>query len=47
MLIHLQDLSTGWLDCDPGPLFKPEYYTFPEWLPPWVSEVTFIDSVIT
>lgn len=30
-----KDLSTGWLDCDPGPLFKPEYYTFPEWLPPW------------
>ncbi|KAB2600857.1 phosphatidate cytidylyltransferase-like [Pyrus ussuriensis x Pyrus communis] len=29
------DLSTGWLDCDPGPLFKPEYYTFPEWLPQW------------
>ncbi|XP_009354230.2 phosphatidate cytidylyltransferase 1 [Pyrus x bretschneideri] len=29
------DLSTGWLDCDPGPLFKPEYYTFPEWLPHW------------
>lgn len=30
-----KDLSTGWLDCDPGPLFKPEYYTFPEWLSPW------------
>ncbi|CAL9015058.1 hypothetical protein PRUPE_4G011700 [Prunus persica] len=30
-----KDLSTGWLDCDPGPLFKPEYYTFPEWLQPW------------
>ncbi|KAK4491750.1 hypothetical protein RD792_002525 [Penstemon davidsonii] len=29
------DLSTGWLDCDPGPLFKPEYYLFPEWLPQW------------
>lgn len=31
-----QDLSTGWLHCDPGPLFKPEYYLLPEWLPHWV-----------
>ncbi|KAI5674754.1 hypothetical protein M9H77_15118 [Catharanthus roseus] len=30
-----QDLSTGWLHCDPGPLFKPEYYLLPEWLPHW------------
>ncbi|KAG8370332.1 hypothetical protein BUALT_Bualt14G0105800 [Buddleja alternifolia] len=30
-----KDLSTGWLHCDPGPLFKPEYYTLPEWLPEW------------
>lgn len=33
-----KDLSTGWLHCDPGPLFKPEYYPFPEYLPegfPW------------
>ncbi|KAK4714945.1 hypothetical protein R3W88_020852 [Solanum pinnatisectum] len=22
-----KDLSTGWLQCDPGPLFKPEYYS--------------------
>ncbi|KAL3372491.1 hypothetical protein AABB24_004837 [Solanum stoloniferum] len=30
-----KDLSTGWLDCDPGPLFKPEYFTLPEWFPAW------------
>ncbi|KAK4798716.1 hypothetical protein SAY86_031042 [Trapa natans] len=32
-----KDLSTGWLHCDPGPLFKPDYYslgrTLPEWFP--------------
>ncbi|KAK4398567.1 Phosphatidate cytidylyltransferase 3 [Sesamum angolense] len=31
-----KDLSTGWLNCDPGPLFKPEYYCFPIWLPEWI-----------
>ncbi|KAL5988021.1 phosphatidate cytidylyltransferase [Asimina triloba] len=30
-----KDLSTGWLHCDPGPLFKPEYYPLPGWLPAW------------
>ncbi|GAV65201.1 CTP_transf_1 domain-containing protein [Cephalotus follicularis] len=30
-----KDLSTGWLHCDPGPSFKPELYTFPEWIPRW------------
>ncbi|KAK4405814.1 Phosphatidate cytidylyltransferase 1 [Sesamum angolense] len=30
-----KDLSTGWLHCDPGPLFKPEYFTLPEWFPGW------------
>ncbi|KAF3644075.1 Phosphatidate cytidylyltransferase 1 [Capsicum annuum] len=30
-----KDLSTGWLDCDPGLLFKPEYFTLPEWFPAW------------
>ncbi|XVE87696.1 hypothetical protein DITRI_Ditri19aG0008200 [Diplodiscus trichospermus] len=30
-----KDLSTGWLQCDPGPLFKPEYYTLPGWFPQW------------
>ncbi|GFY91688.1 cytidinediphosphate diacylglycerol synthase 2 [Actinidia rufa] len=29
------DLSTGWLHCDPGPLFKPEYFTLPGWVPKW------------
>ncbi|KAL2508626.1 Phosphatidate cytidylyltransferase 2 [Forsythia ovata] len=28
-----KDLSTGWLHCDPGPLFKPEYFALPEWFP--------------
>ncbi|KAL2242461.1 UNVERIFIED_CONTAM: Phosphatidate cytidylyltransferase 1 [Sesamum indicum] len=30
-----KDLSTGWLQCDPGPLFKPETFTVPEWFPEW------------
>uniref|UniRef100_A0A7C9DKJ5 Phosphatidate cytidylyltransferase n=1 Tax=Opuntia streptacantha TaxID=393608 RepID=A0A7C9DKJ5_OPUST len=29
-----KDLSTGWLHCDPGPLFKPEHYHIP-WVPNW------------
>ncbi|CAL5405474.1 unnamed protein product [Camellia sinensis] len=29
------DLSTGWLQCDPGPLFKPEYYSLAGWVPQW------------
>lgn len=33
---RMQDLSTGWLHCDPGPMFKPEYYWLPGWLPQWV-----------
>lgn len=28
-----KDLSTGWLHCDPGPLFKPEPFTLPAWSP--------------
>lgn len=30
-----KDLSTGWLHCDPGPLFKPESLNLPEWVPQW------------
>lgn len=30
-----KDFSTGWLDCDPGPLFQPEYFSLPEWTPRW------------
>ncbi|CAA0829058.1 Phosphatidate cytidylyltransferase 2 [Striga hermonthica] len=30
-----KDLSTGWLQCDPGPLFRPESYSVPEWFPQW------------
>ncbi|XP_023001581.1 phosphatidate cytidylyltransferase 1-like isoform X4 [Cucurbita maxima] len=30
-----KDLSTGWLHCDPGPLFSPEYFTLPGWIPSW------------
>lgn len=33
----MQDLSTNWLQCDPGPLFKPEYYSLGTWLPNEVS----------
>ncbi|CAK9182235.1 unnamed protein product [Ilex paraguariensis] len=30
-----KDLSTGWLHCDPGPLFRPEYVILPGWIPQW------------
>ncbi|KAH6776900.1 CDP-diacylglycerol synthase 1 [Perilla frutescens var. frutescens] len=30
-----KDLSTGWLHCNPGPLFKPESFALPEWFPEW------------
>ncbi|EYU32516.1 hypothetical protein ABFS82_14G022200 [Erythranthe guttata] len=30
-----KDLLTGWLHCDPGPLFKPENFAVPEWFPEW------------
>ncbi|KAH7675426.1 Phosphatidate cytidylyltransferase protein [Dioscorea alata] len=33
-----KDLSTGWLYCDPGPMFKPEHYSLTGWVPqgfPW------------
>ncbi|KAJ3683410.1 hypothetical protein LUZ60_013637 [Juncus effusus] len=30
-----KDLSTGWLYCDPGPLFKPEYYSLQGLVPHW------------
>uniref|UniRef100_A0A6N2MDT2 Phosphatidate cytidylyltransferase n=1 Tax=Salix viminalis TaxID=40686 RepID=A0A6N2MDT2_SALVM len=35
MISAFVDLSTGWLQCDPGPLFKPEYFTLPGWIPQW------------
>jgi phosphatidate cytidylyltransferase len=37
----MQDLSTGWVHCDPGPFFKPEHFTLPGWVPQLVSKVTF------
>ncbi|KAH6808961.1 cytidinediphosphate diacylglycerol synthase 2 [Perilla frutescens var. frutescens] len=30
-----KDLSTGWLECDPGILYKPEYFAVPQWFPEW------------
>ncbi|XP_052487349.1 phosphatidate cytidylyltransferase 2 isoform X2 [Gossypium raimondii] len=30
-----KDLSTGWLECDPGLLFKPENYILPGWISQW------------
>ncbi|GKC39014.1 phosphatidate cytidylyltransferase 1-like protein, partial [Tanacetum coccineum] len=30
-----KDLSTSWLQCDPDPLFKPERFDLPGWLPEW------------
>ncbi|KAF8409641.1 hypothetical protein HHK36_005719 [Tetracentron sinense] len=32
---YMQDLSTGWLYCDSGPLFKPEYFSLRGWFPQW------------
>lgn len=29
------DISTGPLNCDPGPLFKPKYYSIQGWVPLW------------
>ncbi|KAG4919575.1 hypothetical protein JHK85_057856 [Glycine max] len=31
-----KDLSTGWLHCDPGPLFKPESYPLQGWISHWI-----------
>ncbi|KAE8673562.1 Phosphatidate cytidylyltransferase 1 [Hibiscus syriacus] len=45
-----KDLSTGWLHCDPGPLFKPEYYPLPQWISGWVvsdREMGEFDSILT
>ncbi|KAE8683150.1 Phosphatidate cytidylyltransferase 2 [Hibiscus syriacus] len=36
-----KDLSAGWIQCDPVPLFKPESYT----LPGWISQSDFGDSI--
>ncbi|KAF5472712.1 hypothetical protein F2P56_009406 [Juglans regia] len=39
-----KDLSTGWLYCDPGPLFKPEHFSLLGWVPqsfPW-KEVSIL-----
>ncbi|WCJ30520.1 Phosphatidate cytidylyltransferase family protein [Euphorbia peplus] len=30
-----KDLSNGWLDCDPGPTFTPEYFSITGWVPQW------------
>lgn len=30
-----KDLSTGWLHCDPGPLFKPKHYILTGMVPTW------------
>ncbi|KAL5563524.1 hypothetical protein UlMin_033271 [Ulmus minor] len=30
-----KDLSTGWLQCDPGPFFKPEKFILSGWVPQW------------
>lgn len=30
-----KDLSTGWLHCDPGPLFKPKLYVLTQIVPAW------------
>jgi phosphatidate cytidylyltransferase len=36
-----KDLSTGWLYCDPGWMFKPELYTLPGWLSQWLPWTEF------
>ncbi|RRT85410.1 hypothetical protein BHE74_00011603 [Ensete ventricosum] len=39
-----KDLSTGWLHCDPGTLFKPEYFSVPRCMHQWFpwKEVTIL-----
>jgi phosphatidate cytidylyltransferase len=37
----MQDLTAGWLHCDPGPLFKPERFILPGWVSQWVSKLAF------
>ncbi|KAG9452829.1 hypothetical protein H6P81_005733 [Aristolochia fimbriata] len=32
-----KDLSTGWLQCDPGPMFRPETYSIADWVPLWFT----------
>uniref|UniRef100_M4DAV2 Phosphatidate cytidylyltransferase n=1 Tax=Brassica campestris TaxID=3711 RepID=M4DAV2_BRACM len=32
-----EDLSTGWLQCDPGPLFKQETHALPGWISNWFA----------
>ncbi|XP_061342195.1 phosphatidate cytidylyltransferase 1-like [Gastrolobium bilobum] len=32
-----KDLSTGWLQCDPDPIFKPEYIPLPGLISHWLS----------
>ncbi|RZR72702.1 hypothetical protein BHM03_00015959 [Ensete ventricosum] len=32
---HGCDLSIGWLHCDPGPLFRPEYFSLPALMHQW------------
>ncbi|XP_047335972.1 phosphatidate cytidylyltransferase 1-like [Impatiens glandulifera] len=39
-----KDLSTGWVQCDPGPLFKPEYYSLFSWVPNWVGYILYLQS---
>ncbi|MED6125736.1 phosphatidate cytidylyltransferase [Stylosanthes scabra] len=31
-----KDLSTGWLKCDPDPIFKPEYIPLPAFIAQWL-----------
>jgi hypothetical protein len=40
-------LSTGWLCCDPGPMFMPESYDLPGWTPQWVSKQFEPKSIIS
>ncbi|GJN34216.1 hypothetical protein PR202_gb22862 [Eleusine coracana subsp. coracana] len=35
MLSAFVDLSTGWLHCDPGPMFMLESYDLTGWIPQW------------
>ncbi|XP_057441102.1 phosphatidate cytidylyltransferase 1-like [Lotus japonicus] len=32
-----KDLSTGWLQCDPDPIFKPEHIPLPGWISHWIT----------
>ena len=42
----MQDLSTTWLECDPGPIFKPETFALPSEVAQWVGVRSNFFSIV-